>query len=73
MTKARLGMVIDPTALAIWQQLATDTDSYPRSGPGAKLDNRKAAVSRVMERVAANEALVRVIREALKGASDDDR
>ena len=67
MTKARLGMVIDPAALAIWQQLATDTESYPQSGPGAKRDNKRGAVNVLMERIVLEHpTLVGIIREALR-------
>jgi hypothetical protein len=65
MTKERLGMVIDPEAKAIWQQLATDTESYPQAGPGAKLDNRRGAINVLMERVADDPRLVEIIRKAL--------
>ena len=64
--KKQLGMVIDDQARATWQRLATETGSFPVSGPGAKPGQQVGAINRLLERIAERPDLVSYILEALK-------
>ena len=65
-TKIQYGMVIDPTALAALRKLATETESFPLSGPGAKKGEEYGAVSIMLERIVDNPSIVATIKRYLK-------
>ena len=65
-TKQRLSMVINPQAIITLQRLATETDSFPVSGPTAKPGQQVGAINRLLERIAERPDLVSYILEALK-------
>ena len=64
--KRQLGMVITPRAADTWQQLATVTGSWPKSGPYANPENKRGAISVLMERISDSPELLGLIWEAFR-------